>query len=127
MMSSSCSQRGVVEIYITLILVLLITSATVILGGLIARQIRLSQSIVTTEQAFYAADGALEEALYSNIKNGTDPADVTGTVTYDDGSTASYDTHVYRDTGGIVCGESTGMAGTVNRRVTHGNDSCVFD
>lgn len=58
------TQRGDVTIYISLLLLLIVTTGTMVMSGLLSRQPRISRDTITSEQAFYAANSGVEHALY---------------------------------------------------------------
>ena len=62
------SQRGATAIYIALLVALLMLSAALVLTSVLTRQVRLTQNVVSSERAFYAANSGVEEALYQLVQ-----------------------------------------------------------
>lgn len=97
-MSSHNYQQGSVAIYIALLTVTIITSAALSLSGILARQIRNTEGIIESEQAYYAATSGVEQALYllvqRNATGGSDafsPLEINdGEVSYEQNRTATY-------------------------------------
>lgn len=63
------SENGSVPIFVAVMTVTIITSAAVILSGIVATQLRTTEDIISSERAYYAATSGLEEALYTMIAN----------------------------------------------------------
>lgn len=58
------SERGVVTVYMSLIIVIIMVASTLILTDVVARQFRSSSDVELTERAFYAASSGFEHAAY---------------------------------------------------------------
>lgn len=95
----SLHQKGSVAIYITLIVITVITSAAIVLSGVLAGQLKNSLNVLETERAIYAAHSGVEEAQYrlfiekfpdTTLPPQTDPITFSGTVSYG-GQDATYD------------------------------------
>lgn len=85
-------EQGAIAIYIVLLVLLMVTSAAVILSGVLSRQLRTSLDVVATERAFYAANSGIEEG-FARLLQGSDGDDtlvISGQVEYEDGE-ASFD------------------------------------
>ncbi len=61
-------KSGSISIYIVLVVMLLVTSSAIILSSLLSRQIRISQDIIASERAFYAAGSGVEEMLHALVQ-----------------------------------------------------------
>lgn len=56
--------RGSVAIYITLLVILVITSSAIVLSSILTKQLRSSLDILASERAFYGANSGLEHTRY---------------------------------------------------------------
>lgn len=121
------TQKGSVVIYIVLMMFLMMTSAAVILSGVLNRHIRSAQDYLSAERAFAAANSGMEQVLYTVAKTGNNnPPAITGTINY----TSSTDQATYSGSGqGVIDITGTkilpciGVSGTYKdlvRRVTLG-------
>jgi hypothetical protein len=125
---NSTKNRGDVAIYTSLLVMTIMLAGAVVMGGLLARQIRLGRSVITTERAFYGAYSGLEQALYEVVVNNkSDP--ITGTVDYTnpDGTAADpveYKSSASKLTNGQLCAFSSGQLGSDQRRVTLRGPGC---
>lgn len=119
-------QIGATAVYIALIVAILIVSSALILGRALSVQLRLSQDIVSTERAFYAANAGVEEALYELIQNNAGESTIDeGVIEYDD-RTANYSVDAHAVTQGpdvFTCISSLGEYAGVQRRANLGSDT----
>lgn len=100
------TQKGSVVVYIVLIMFLMMTSAAVILSGVLNRHIRSAQDYLSSERAFSAANSGIEQMLYSMTKSNPDPtSDVASNGTIDYGSEQA----TYKGSGKGVVGASGGV------------------
>ena len=135
MNTKQSSQRGIVEVYIALIVTIMITAGAVVLSGILSRQIRFASDVVANEQAFYAADSGAESVLSNLALKITGPdystSTVNGTVDYDTNLSASYQAQgkleLSADKTRIAdCVQSSGTMKTESRRVAIGPSDCSF-
>lgn len=120
------SQRGSVVLTVVLFMVILMTSAAVVLSGTLIRHVRASQDYLASERAFAGANSGIEEMLYqfrkNNLTNGN-----TGDVEISYGSThVTYDGswEEHPDDDKIPCMTSAGTYGSLVRRIKLGGDAC---
>lgn len=96
MFVKNTSQKGAVAIYIALLAATIITSAAIVLSGVLSIQLRLIRDIISSERAFYAADSGIEEAQYQLFVlqgEGSTDGEITidnGEVPYQDEESATY-------------------------------------
>lgn len=85
-------QRGDIALYLSLFLLMVITTAVIALNGILSSQIRSTNDIISSERALYAADTGLEQAFYRvQHQNATDAlTDVDETVDYPGGEQVHY-------------------------------------
>lgn len=120
-------EKGDVSVFISLLIAFVITASMIILGTILARQIRASRNVISTERAFYAADTGLERALYELIKNAnpTVTTPLTGSIDYS-GQLATYESYAFLSPTNKVCSISQGNFAEAVRRVTRAGGDCVF-
>ena len=58
------SQKGAVAVYTTLVMIMIITSGSILMSGILSKQISFSEDVETSERAFYSANSGVEQALY---------------------------------------------------------------
>lgn len=121
--------RGDVALYVALLVMTIMLAGAVIMGGLLARQIKLGRSVVTTERAFYGAYSGLEHALYELVaSDDVETGEITGTVSYTDSDGSQGDTVNYTSSGiktvDQLCAFSSGKLGSHQRRVTLRGPGC---
>lgn len=118
------SQTGATAVYIALIIALLILSSALILSRVLSVQLRLTQDVISTERAFYAANSGVEEALFELIQN--DAGEITieeGLVEYDEGD-ATYEVQAHTHVQGpdaVACISSLGEHAGDQRRINLGS------
>lgn len=125
------SQSGSVAVYIVLMISFLILSSALVLSGVLSVQLRLTRDVVSTEQAFYAANSGVEQALYTLVQNNLagQTGDISindGEVMYDDGSKATYGVNAKSVTVGyntVACISSLGEYAGSQRRLNLGPSS----
>lgn len=103
-MNKKNNQKGI-SLVIALIMTTLLLSISMSIGSIIVRQLRITNTTTNSQSAFYAADSALECALYWDTKtDGTiDEANSFPNAVF--GTTTSYPPD---NTGNpIKCGDST--------------------
>lgn len=125
--------RGDISIYIVIVVGMMILGSAVLLGIILARQITLTEDLVASERAFYAASAGTERGFYDlalaiKAQGNVDIAqpDVTGTVDYEINGvteTATYTANISQR-GGRVCGSSTGRFAGEQRRIQIGPTGC---
>jgi hypothetical protein len=132
------SIRGDISLFIVVVVSSLMLGSAILLGLISARQSSLTQDLVASERAFYAASTGLERGFYLlalTIQDQGGPsapadiplADFQGTVDYTlNGITASacYSGNISR-VGGAACGEITGHFSGEQRRVQIGPAGCA--
>lgn len=130
--------RGDISLYLTIIISLTMLGSALLLGLILARQISLTEDLLASERAFYAATAGQEKAYYLMAleikKPGAPPfpADlgplpVSGDVSYNfTGVTevATYTGTIARQNGGQICGEIEGHIRGEARRIQIGPDPC---
>ncbi len=120
-------QRGDISIFIVIIVSGIMLGSAVLLSLILARQTSLTEDIVASERAFYAASAGVEQGFY-NVAKGTGKEDIDGLITYpDDDRVAEYaGTMAKHDA--ITCGVITGTFGATGaeeqRRIQIGPDGC---
>ena len=119
------TQRGDVTIIVAFILVIMITSAAVVLQSVLSQQLRLSQDVVTTEQALYAANTGFEHALYIRVRSQED-SNVRGEIEYPTG-VATYTAQSFLSDNGDVCTISQGTLRGLVRKLAVGDSTCTFE
>lgn len=127
------NQQGAIAIYLAMLIVMILTSGALLMSGILTKQIAFSQDVVTSEQAFYAADSGVEEALYLMVtalsEGNLSPVEVEGEIIYGD-EKASYRAQgqivVSTDqTRSVPCVNSQGRFRNEDRRVRLGAESGV--
>ncbi|MEX1112186.1 MAG: hypothetical protein WEC84_01875 [Candidatus Andersenbacteria bacterium] len=89
-------QYGSVPIYVALLTVAIVTSSSLALSALLARQIQNTENIIESERAYYAATSGAEEALWVLVQNLIEgvpngPLEpIEGVVPYDNDIEATY-------------------------------------
>jgi len=124
------TQQGSIAVYIVLLIGFLILSSALVLSGILSVQLRLTRDVVSTEQAFYAANSGVEEALYLLVQQNLagEIGDVTienGEVAYDE-AVALYNVDaktVIEGFDAIACISSLGEYAGSQRRLTLGPSS----
>lgn len=137
MIDTKTSQRGSMPIYITLLMIAVITSGAITMSGILSKQLRFAEDLTTSERAFYAANSGVEQALYAleqkRQDNDFSPLDtIEGTVDYEQGERATYKVsarmvaNAFRT---VVCVDSEGDFRGEKRRVQFGPplDNCTVD
>ena len=123
-------QRGDVAIYIAVVMLMIMLSATIVLSGILSRQIKLTIDAVDTEKAFYAADTALEEGRYglSKLFLSSINLDEGGQIEYVDlrgvSEFATYGIAIGNDLEGNLCGQLEGRFRGFERRISVGETGC---
>jgi len=119
------NQQGDVAVYIAVVMLMIMLSSTIVLSGILARQIRLTIDTVDTEKAFYAADTALEEGRYGLSKLFLPAVELENReIMYDDGEIAYYDIDVDSVDDGDACGIVEGRFRRLKRRLSVGAPGC---
>lgn len=76
------SEKGVVSVYMALMVVIVMVGSTLILADIVSRQFRSSADVELTERAFYGASTGFEQAAYriktDEIEPGTNDGDNVG-------------------------------------------------
>lgn len=119
------AQRGDIALYVALFVVIVVTSAVLVVSLLLTRQLSASSAVADSERAFYAADSGLEEGLYQLAKqSGAGPVILNGVVPYAE-THATY-TGAMTTVGDpkVPCGEIIGVHRTQTRRLTAGPADC---
>ena len=126
--SKQAGTRGDIAVFIMLIMVGLLVSSAVLFNTVLGQQLAAARDVEIIERAFYAADTALEQVLYQEVKGGEHDVTIDdGSLEYDDTADATY-----RGTGSrvTVSGEEkicAVVAGTVRgetRRLARGPTEC---
>lgn len=84
---------GSVVIYIVLLIFVMMTSAAIVLSGILSKHIRASENYLSSEQSFAAANSSIEHMLYKISKQGAvtvDDVKNEGSIEYDDGMKVDY-------------------------------------
>ena len=124
--SGAVLERGAVAVYVALLVVIILSSAAIVLSGTLAVQLRLVTDIISSERAFYAANSGVEEALFQLIKQNrqgeSGPVEITeGEVIYSNADIATYetsaDTALQSDGRALPCIVSTGEHSGEQRRI----------
>lgn len=124
-MSSRTAQTGDASILIALIVSAILLSSSLVLAGVLARQIPLTASIVLSEQALYAANSGLEEAFYRVGVVGTEYTDIrNGVVEYTDGREATYQACGQRGSAAVLEAKAEGEFQGEQRRLARGDIQC---
>jgi Tfp pilus assembly protein PilX len=121
------SERGDIALYVTLVVVSIVTSAAVIMSGILSQQIRLSRTVIDTERAFYAANSGLEHALYLLARKNTPTqagAPLTGELLYDGDTPARFRSSATLLQNSQPCAQSQGDFKNSIRRVSLSGDTC---
>ena len=126
------SQQGAVAVYITLLMLIMITSSALVLSSVFSEQLRASREIISSERAFYAANSGVEEGLYQLVyAYGNEDIEFEGEVEYGTEPAASYDVQadlILSDDGSVLrpCIASTGSHSREERRISlkPGGGSC---
>jgi len=125
------AERGDVSLFIAILVITIVTSSTIVLASLLARQTHLNQDIVASERALSAANSGMEQAFYARLKSGHDalgPTAIHDSVTYSDGSTATYTADGYArpgTSGDELCAHSLGEYGGNQRRLESVTSACA--
>ena len=129
---SNRSQQGSAPLYIALVLTFLIVSSAIVLTGALSVQLRFTRNLISSEQAFYAANSGVEEALYMLAQQNAagEIGDVTiedGEIEYGPGDTARYEVQaktVIEGQRARVCVSSLGTHSGDQRRLQLGPSVC---
>lgn len=130
-LKGSRSQRGDVTVYMSLLLLTIMTSSAVVFSLILAKQIRLTENAVDSERAFYAAVAGLEEGLYRiyDLEAGGD-IELMGSIVYPPQAGSSEEA-VYTVRGrsipteGKFCMRSEGGYRRNERRLQLGPEECL--
>lgn len=118
------NSRGSVVITIILFMIILMTSAAVVLSGTLSRHIRASRDYLASERAFSGANSGIEDMLYQLRKQGKiEDITVEGTIGYEDESDVTYKGSgkgIQGDTGITPCMTSAGASASLVRRIEVG-------
>lgn len=121
MKTNQQKNRGDVALYVALVVMTIMLAGAVVMSGLLARQIKLGRSVVTTERAFYGAYSGLEQALYEFVANNKTEA-ISGTINYTNSDSSPGDEVTYCSSAlkeaDQLCAYSSGELGSDQRRVT---------
>ncbi len=137
------NQKGAISIYLALLLIFVMTTGALVLNQTLVKQIKIANTITSSEKAYYAATSGLEEGLFKakllaheagevnqqqNIA-----ADIAGDVS-NNGQEPTYKARagLYRSeiAGKRVdelCAVSVGMYRQASRRVIVTSANCNFD
>lgn len=126
------SQQGAVAVYITLLMLIMITSSAIVLSSVFSEQLRASREIISSERAFYAANSGVEEGLYQLVYSyGNENIEFEGEVPYNSEQAATYDVQadlILSEDGTTLrpCIASTGEHSREERRISlnPGGGSC---
>jgi len=127
MRTPQTSERGAIAIFMALVIVFILMSSAILFNSILARQIRLSGEISSSERAFYAANTGFEKALFDIATLPDLDFEGEGEVEYDNGETAEYKYKaqaVERNDLRIPCVLSTGTHRNESRRLFSGPDDC---
>ncbi|MDP3997559.1 MAG: hypothetical protein Q8P73_03605 [bacterium] len=129
-MNHSHKSQGDISVYIALMMLLIIASSVIILNGILSRQIKLTQDIVASERAYYAANSGLEEIFYRAAKQFNTDIAVDSTLVYTningDTSEAAYNgqASVNLPAGTICADEIVGSYANAKRRLNINSPEC---
>lgn len=102
--NSPQNNQGSVVIYIVLLIFVLMTSAAIVLSGILSKHIRASENYLSSERAFAAANSSAENMLYQISKGGiVGDVEAEGSIEYSDGTTT-----VQVEYQGSGCGKNEG-------------------
>jgi len=119
--------RGDISIFIVVIVSAIMLGSAVLLSLILARQTSLTEDIVASERAFYAASAGVEQGYY-NVAIGNGQDTVAGVILYpEEEEKAGYSGTISRhDT--VTCGAITGKFPEAQpreqRRIQVGPDGC---
>lgn len=82
------NERGSAVIYIVLVMFVMMTSAAIVLSGVLTKHIRSAQDYLSSERAFAAANSGVEQLLYS-VARSNNSVTSNGSIDYS-GEQASY-------------------------------------
>ncbi len=86
------TNQGSVVLYIILLMFVMMTSAAVVLSGILSKHIRSSENYLTSEQSFAAANSSIEHMLFQIAKGGaTGEVTSKGSITYNPGATNQFE------------------------------------
>jgi Tfp pilus assembly protein PilX len=120
-MKRKASRKKGISLLISLIMTALLLSVSLSMSGIVLRQIRLVKSSQNSQLSFYAADSALECALYWDTKtDGTVEGDTTSAIF---GSTTPSTVAASR----IICGSANVMGLTKSYDASTETTSTAFD
>lgn len=114
-MCNNNREQGSAVVYLVLFVFMMMTSAAIILSGVLTRHIRSADEYVASERAFSAANTGIEQMLYA-VARSNDDVKVKGTLDYANGQ-ATYDGH---GKGNPTCMVSVGLFGDTVRRIAIG-------
>ena len=115
--------RGDISIFVVIVMSAIMLGSAVLLSLILARQISLTEDIVASERAFYAASAGIEHGFYDVARN-LGKEEVVGTIPYpEEQSEATYDGTMKRPDG-VTCGAVRGEFGGEQRRIQIGPDEC---
>ncbi len=132
------NERGDISIYITLLVGLMILGSAVLVSLILARQLTLTQDLVASERAYYAANAGVEEGFYrlaialrTSPGGDIDPLYAPGQVEYvqyNPIQVAHYeestDNNNIQLIGGVVCGYIRGRFAEEQRFIFVGQGAC---
>lgn len=113
------NSQGSVVITIVLFMIILMTSAAVVLSGTLSRHIRASQDYVSSEKAFAGANTGMEEMRY-RVKQGDYEPIKDAEIAYDD-QVVIYNASAENSGACII---SSGTFKNLVRRVQLGGEGC---
>ncbi len=97
--------------------------SAVLLSLILARQTSLTEDLVASERAFYAASSGVEQGFY-NVATDAGEDTVKGAIIYpEEGQDAEYEGTMKRTDAG-ACGAVRGEFGGEQRRIQIGPDAC---
>lgn len=122
---------GDISLYLTLVMGLLMLTATIFMSLILTRQLKATAAVEASERAFYAANTGLEEVLYLLVQKGEERVSLDSVeLSYDSSDKATYSTDgteatINSDTGIVCVPLVKGVYGGEERRITMMPADCV--
>lgn len=115
--------QGSVVLYVILLMFVMMTSAAIVLSGILSKHIRASENYLSSEQAFAAANSSIENMLYQIAKTGTTGnVTSTGSIDYGNGVMVTFNGAGCNKNGAPAL-TASGTYKTVVRRINYGGGS----